>query len=276
MGETEVPVGGVGNESMPGSVGERLRAARIAAEMDLSDVAAKTRVPMRHLEAIERSDYDALPSGTYAMGFARSYARAVGADEAALGRDLRLELGRAPPETPDAPSYQPADPARVPSRMLAYTTAVLGVLLVGGYVYISNQRYEPPPFAVDPPPVDASTPTATAPAAAPVATPAPAAAGPVVLTATAPVWLRVYDRADKVLLQGELAKGETFTVPPDADTPMVRTGRADSIRVTVGGREVAPLGPPEKTIRDVVLTASALDARRTPATSPVVARDSAL
>ena len=274
MGEGEVAIGGVDNGSVPGSVGDRLRAARIAADLDLSDVAAKTRIPTRHLEAIERSDYDALPSGTYAMGFARSYARAVGADEVGLGRDLRLELGRAPPEAADAPSYQPADPARVPSRMLAYTTAILGVLLVGGYLYISNQRYEPPPFSADPPPVDASTPTAAAPV--PVAPPAATVAGPVVLTATAPVWLRVYDRADKVLLQGELAKGETFTVPPDADTPMVRTGRADSIRVTVNGREVAPLGPAEKTISDVVLTASALNARRAAPTSPVVAGDTTL
>ena len=91
------------------------------------------------------------------------------------------------------------------------------------------------------------------------------------LTATAPVWLRVYDKANKVLLQKEMAVGETFTVPADADTPMVRTGRADALKVTIDGREIPPLGPPEKTVRDVVLTAAALAARPAPVAPPTVA-----
>ena len=46
-------------------------------------MAARTRVPLRHLEAIEQGAYEALPSQTYAVGFARAYARAVGLDEVA-------------------------------------------------------------------------------------------------------------------------------------------------------------------------------------------------
>ena len=48
----------------PERVGDRLRAARLTAGLDLSDVATKTRIPLRHLTAIEAGDYDLLPSIT--------------------------------------------------------------------------------------------------------------------------------------------------------------------------------------------------------------------
>lgn len=262
----EVETGGL----FPQSVGERLRAARTAAQLDLNDVATKTRVPMRHLEAIERGDYSSLPSPTYAIGFARSFARAVDADEAMIARDLRAELGRAPPEDPDATPYEPVDPARLPSRLLAWSTLVIAVLLVGGYLLLRTEMFGPSaPPPVEAPPVVTTLPAP--PAAAPVASAAVPTTGTVMLTATAPVWLRVYDKANKVLLQKEMAVGETFTVPADADTPMVRTGRADALKVTIDGREIPPLGPPEKTVRDVVLTAAALAARPAPVAPPTVA-----
>ncbi|OYU72437.1 MAG: hypothetical protein CFE32_23760, partial [Alphaproteobacteria bacterium PA3] len=90
-------------------------------------------------------------------------------------------------------------------------------------------------------------------------------AGPVVLTAQDDVWFRIYDKNDKVLFEGVKKKGETYPVPTDADTPMIRTGRADQIAVTVGGQAVPALGPAEATVKDVVLTGPALVARSAPA-----------
>jgi cytoskeletal protein RodZ len=249
----------------PRSVGERLLAARVAAGLDLNDIATKTRVPMRHLEAIERSDYANLPSATYALGFARQYGRAVGLNDVDLARDLRAELGRAPLESPDSTPYVPVDPTRVPSRLLAWTAAGLAAVLLIGYLVWRSMAFGE---AVAPVVEPASLPVV---AAAP-ATPTPAAVsaptGQVVLTAAAPAWLRVYDKNDKVLFEKEMAAGESWPVPGDADTPMIRTGRADAIKVTVGGAEVAPLGPPERTVRDVVLTAAALAARPPAAVTP--------
>lgn len=255
----------------PHRVGERLHAARVAAGLDLGDIATKTRVPMRHLEAIERSDYASLPSTTYAIGFARSYARAVGADEAELARDLRAELGRAPLEAADTAPYEPVDPTRVPSRLLAWTAAGIAVVLLIGYFVWKSMAFGDAAVPVaDPvasPAVVAASPAAPPPAAA------PSASGQVVLTATAAAWVRIYDRNDKVLFEKEMAAGESWPVPGNADTPMIRTGRADAIKVTIDGREVAPLGPPERTVRDVVLSAAALVARppAVATTPPVVA-----
>ena len=61
--------------------------------MSLDDVASQTRIPIRHLQHIEREDWDALPAPTYAIGFTRNYANAVGLDGAAIARELRDRIG---------------------------------------------------------------------------------------------------------------------------------------------------------------------------------------
>ena len=103
----------------PARPGERLREAREHRGLSLAEVAARTRVPQRHLEAVEAGDYRALPSPTYAMGFAKAYARAVSADEVAIAQDVRRELDRLGPRQPEYVPYETADPARVPSRGVA-------------------------------------------------------------------------------------------------------------------------------------------------------------
>jgi hypothetical protein len=97
-------------------------------------------------------------------------------------------------------------------------------------------------------------------AAEPATATAPAT-GDVVLTAKETVWARVYDANDKVLFEKEMVAGERYLVPADANNPKIRTGRADLITVTVGGKEVAALGPAERTIKDVGISAAALAAR---------------
>ena len=64
------------------SVGERLREAREAAGLTLEDIATSTRIPTRHLESIEASDFSRLPAPTYTVGFAKNFAGAVGLDPA--------------------------------------------------------------------------------------------------------------------------------------------------------------------------------------------------
>jgi len=93
-------------------------------------------------------------------------------------------------------------------------------------------------------------------------------AAPVVLTAQTAVWLRIYDQAGERLFEKEMAKGESYTVPPQANNPMILTGRPNALAVTVGGKPVAPLGPPERTIVDVPVSAAALLARAVAAPAP--------
>ncbi len=258
----------------PLRVGERLRAAREAAGLDLDDIGTRTRVPMRHLEAIERNDYSALPSQTYAVGFVKAYARALGLDETALATDLRVEIGRIEPGSRETPAYEPADPARVPTRLLAWTAAIVGLLVVVGYLVLHYRYLEdtaPAPTEIAAVPAELPAPAPLPPAA----TAASAASGQVVLTATAPVWLRITDSSKTRLFEKEMAAGERYEVPPGAADPRIMTGRADALKVTIDGREMAPLGPPERTIRDVAISAAALSARPPAALAPATAPSTA-
>lgn len=60
--------------------GNKLHAAREAKGMSIADVAHRTRIPARILEALERDDYSSFPSPTYAKSFLSQYAEFVGVD----------------------------------------------------------------------------------------------------------------------------------------------------------------------------------------------------
>ena len=81
------------DETVTPTAGERLRAAREEKGLSLEDVAGQTRIPRRHLESLETSDWSKLPAPTYTIGFAKSYASAVGADRTEIGDQLRTEMG---------------------------------------------------------------------------------------------------------------------------------------------------------------------------------------
>lgn len=240
-------------------VGDRLRAAREAAGLTLADIGQRTRIPLRHLEAIETSTYASLPSITYAMGFVRAYARAVGADEVALAGDLRGELSTTWAPKPRHEPYALAEPARVPPRGLALAGVLVAILIVAGiglwYGTSIFRGEEAAPVAV----AETAAPTPAA-----VTTPVPAptpAAGLVRLTATDEVWVRVYDAANDTLLMKTMQKGESYDVPGDAKGPQINIGRPDKLAVTIDGQAVPSLGSGERAIKDVGISAEALRAR---------------
>jgi cytoskeleton protein RodZ len=240
------------------AAGAQLRAAREASGLSFADIAAKTRIPQRHLEAIERDDFQALPSTTYAVGFARAFARAVGGDEVAVAAAVRAYLEQGTRQRHEYQAFEPADPARVPPRFLAWTAAIIALLIIGSYAMWRAASNDP----VDTAPAAATEASQPAQKAQPVAT-APAN-GPVVLTATDTVWLRINDAAGKRLFEKEMAAGERYTVPADASGPTITTGRPNMLRIFIGGVEVAKLAEEERRISRVGISADALKAR-TPA-----------
>jgi len=246
----------------PGRAGEVLRAARERQGLSLADVAARTRVPLRQLEAIETADYGSLPSHTYATGFAKAYARAVGADEVAVARQVRGEIDRAGHRPVEYQPYEAADPARVPSRGLtivalglAVAIAVLAGLWYATDLFRGGGGGAPTVVAV--PPVAGPAPVV------PAAVPTPAT-GPVVLAAGGDeVWMRVYEGggANRTLYLGTLAPGGRFALPADAVRPLINVGRPDQLTVTVGDRVIPALGDGRRAIKDVPIDAVALLAR---------------
>ena len=243
-------------------VGDRLKAAREERGMSLDDVANVTRVPTRHLLHIERGEWDALPAQTYSIGFARAYAKAVGLNGAEIGQELRAQLGA--PQHSATIAYEPADPARVPSRSLAIVAGLIAILLAVAYmIWRSNSVPEEDPqaeAAAADTPIVAPPPAALQPAGQPAQSPT-AASGPVVLTAVDAVWLRVYEAGGRVLFESTLNPGDRFEVPATAQQPQIRVGRPEALRVTVGQSPVPQLGPTGQPIGDVSLLAADLLAR---------------
>lgn len=257
-----------------------LAEAREAAKLDLAEVATRTRIPQRHLAAIEAGDYGRLPSRTYAVGFSRTYARTLGLDERAITEQVRLDLSEGDPQGSVRPDrFEPGDPARVPSRRLAWFSALAVILLVVGAFTFYRTYFSP---GLGPASLTEPVPAATAPVAATgaPATGAPAAGAPASAAPSGPVvftslidgtWARFYDGAGNRLFEGQMARGQTFTVPADAQQPQVWTGRPDALAITIGGRAVPKLSETEGVMRDVPVTAEALLARPPVAASPTPA-----
>ena len=247
----------------PKTAGEKLREAREAQGLSLAEIAARTRVPVRQLEAIEAGNYAALPSITYSVGFAKAYARAVDLDEVAIAREVRGasdQPGAA--RRTEYEAYEIDEPSRVPTRGVAVGALIVAVLLligVGlfyGTTLFRGEESGPAPIVentVDPVPTPAT-----------VATPG-VPTGAVVLTATDEVWLKVYDTAGKTLFLGTLKAGEVYSLPADAASPLINVGRPDKLQITVGGAPVAPLGSGKVAIKDVPIDAASLTARGAPA-----------
>lgn len=243
--------------------GEDLRAAREARGLDVSQVAAETHIPQRHLENIEAGDYGNLPSRTYAIGFARSYARMLDLDERAILDKVRAELAQDETQGRAAPAkFEPGDPARVPSGKLAWLGALAAVLLlIGGFAFY--RTYFSPGLGPAPLQEDtqiAATETGAAPAAP--ATPAIDPNAEVVFTSErADTWVKFYDASGAELYQAQMAEGESFTIPRTAEGPQIWTGRPWALAITVGGRPVPKLSEEDEIIRDVPVSAQALLAR---------------
>lgn len=134
MAETDTTSTGDAAANLPDPVGARLRQAREAAGLGLAQVSELTKIPTRMLVLIENGDFAALPSRTYATGFTRTYARALGLDEASFVDAVRAELGLSSRVEPQpAPTFEPGDPARVPTARLAWLAALgaIGVIVAG-------------------------------------------------------------------------------------------------------------------------------------------------
>lgn len=251
-------------------VGDRLRMAREKAGMTLAQLAAETRIPQRHLEFMEAGNWNALPARTYATGFARTYAKAVDLDPRETVEDVRAELAASEPgDRGRAATFEPGDPARIPSRGLALASLVaVVILLVGGFMFYTRviaPGAGPGSLLEEERLASEAAQAQAAPTGAAAAVAAAPQGGDVVFTALEDgVWVKFYDSTGAQLMQKQMAKGEAYTVPADASGPQVWTGRPDALSITIGGKAVPKLAEAETVMRDVPVTASALLARAAP------------
>lgn len=248
--------------ALPLRVGDMLAAGRAKMRLKLDEVAERTRIPLRHLKALETSDHDALPATTYSAGFVKSYAKLLGLDAEALTAEFRAERGERSVMRPQAPSFAPADPSRVPPRLLAgialATALLFGLGWLAWHGLGGDEARQRLAVGAESAPATAPTPAQPRPAApAPMA--APSDADKVVLTATGEeVWLKISEAEGKLIYMGTLAPGQSYEVPLEARDPRLQTGRPQSLAATVGARKLDALDVELRTVRGVSLKGARL------------------
>lgn len=250
------------------TAGATLRAARERRRLTLDHVSAETRIPQRHLETIEAGAFEDLPSRTYAIGFARSYARALDLDESAIADKVREEMGAAGPRYSSVgQGMEPGDPAKLPSRGLAIFGGIAALILLLGVVSFASTYFG---AGVGPASLlaseDSEAEAGEQVAAAEVETAPPEAApnpdGTVVFTALEDgVWVRFYEEDGERLFEAQMASGDTFELPANASAPRINTGRPDAFAITIDGRAVPKLAEEPVTLGDTPISAAALLAR---------------
>ena len=136
---THLAAGG-GNEAL--ELGATLQEMRIALKRDLDDVAEELRIRPGYLQAIEEGRFADLPGTTYALGFVRAYADALGLDPDDAARRFKAATGGA---TPQAHLILPAPVASggLPTGAVLFAAAVLAVLAYGGWYVLSSQGKDP-------------------------------------------------------------------------------------------------------------------------------------
>lgn len=243
--------------------GTELRQAREKAGLTIQQVAAQTRISARHIEMIEAERFGEMPGRTYAIGFSRSYAKLLELDEGRIAGQVREALDAIEPDQHryHSATFEPGDPARIPSARLGWFAALAALLLLAGGFSFYRSYFSPEgrlPAIEDP----AALP---APGTAPRASPPSALVakdGEVVFTAEEEgIWVKFYDGSGKQLMQKQMAMGERYVVPPDAQGPQLWTGRPDALAITIAGKPVPRLSETDQVMRDVPVTAKALLAR---------------
>lgn len=254
-----------------GHIGSVLQAARLDQGRELSDIAAQTRIPLRHLSAIESGDHSAMPALPYTIGFVKNYARAVGIDADAAAAQFRQETTLTSHE-PSMALIEPIDERRTPPKSaillgigLVALVAIIALLwsagMFGGPNDVADPEFDPlnseaevaTQIGTAPPELnatnDAETNTTTAAATT--------LSGPIVVRADEEAWVRIRGGGETLLMR-VMSAGETFAVPEGRDDLQLRTGRAGALTISVGGRDLPKLGAIDEVIGEVVLTPEGL------------------
>lgn len=127
------------------SLGEFLRHAREDRGLTLDSIASETKIPRRHLEALEHDDLAAAPGRFYQRAEIRAYARVVGVDQNhALAR---LEALLKTDESDKAPVQVPQ--RRDTSTVRAYVQVGLGVALMAAAALLGRPLFKNTPTLLD-------------------------------------------------------------------------------------------------------------------------------
>jgi cytoskeletal protein RodZ len=264
-----------------GSFGDWLRRQREVREISLRDIADRTKISFRYLEAMEADRFDLLPAPVFAKGFLREYARYVGLspDDVVnhyLSEHHPEELATEPKDDgkvvarsrPKADTGPPAMRRNWSGGLVLAIAGLVLLVLVALAAWLADRRHE------DRRDVGQQAPAMTAPAPAPPAVQPAAPARPSPPPPSAPIqvsldfshdcWVEAVIDGGKHRFSELRVQGESL--PLEAETSISLTlGNAGAVDIQVNGYPL-PLNKKEgDVVHDLVIdlgTVQALKAKK--------------
>jgi cytoskeleton protein RodZ len=270
-----------------GAFGERLRREREMRGVTLDEISESTKISRRHLESLEKEDFDSLPGGIFNRGFVRAYARFLGLDEEQAVADYAAVSSEqpAPPDQFPLEVHAKPDPKLNPRRStLPLVLALLTLVAVLTIFWAKNKirpQEKPPAAAVaagsgsssvspsvtpaaEPASFTSTLPVTTTGAAAggnnppaglPAATPTPENTFLIVVKAKGEAWVSLTADGRKVW-EGILKADKQRSVRA-AKRIELTTGNAGGLVVRLNGRAMGTLGN-EGEVRTLTFTSAGL------------------
>lgn len=141
-------------------VGQKLHETRIQKSLTLEEIAQKTKIRPEFLTAIEKGEYEKLPSAAYAQGFIRNYASLLGLSQKEILPLFRREFDKkkAYKVLPDGLTQNDGFPltiVRIRQSFIILTLTSIALLGYLGFQYRS--MFFSPMLTVDSPKQNAQT-----------------------------------------------------------------------------------------------------------------------
>lgn len=227
-------------------VGRRIRSFREDAGLDVPELARRTRIGFRYLQALEDGRFEELPGPVFVKGFIRSVCAELGRDPAPVMEILdRMEVEE-PAEEPDTGN----GPRRLAPLILSAAALVIlitgGILLHGGGG--SEEPAGTPPAAEGPPPLqepgqagdEASVPED------------PVVELDLILRATERTWLRIQSDGSEPW-EATMKAGDEIRLRA-MERISLFIGNAGGLLFELNGRRFGPLGTQGQVISNYVIT----------------------
>ncbi|HYL78601.1 MAG TPA: RodZ domain-containing protein [Bryobacteraceae bacterium] len=245
------------------SVGEVIKRARQDQGLDVTSVAALTKINSKYLEAIEADDRESLPSGFFYRSFVHQYATTLGMDtreidgevERLLSADAPLPLpGQANEVTKSLPPVTVVRRFQTSRAITSFAALALVMAACSGvYAWWHKSQTAGNIAEQGRPVLAAPAPQATAFRTASTSSPQPSTSSAqqglesvpgykvlLDLIAKEETWLSIYSDGKKVF-SGTLAPNQTKSVE-GRESAKVTMGNAAGLEVHLNGRVLEPLG----------------------------------
>jgi len=142
------------------TVAEQLRRGRQEKKISVLEVSKRLKIRVIYLEALEKANYKALPTGVYGRNFLREYAQFLGLDSTQLLSQFARETKNSTPLDGDMFERKVVSRRNLVVLPQLLRNAIIGVLITACLVYLIfllQRIFEPPVLIIAFPPDNFTT-----------------------------------------------------------------------------------------------------------------------